>query len=302
MKLCFVYSNRAEYAEIEPFYNVCKQENDVRLLDLSKKIKNIEQDKNLSKVYEKCYEFFKKEKFDFVIVLGDRRELPMASFAAFYQGIKIVHIAAGDQAESITIFDQYIRPLISLLSTIQICFSQKSKQNIEKVFSSIPYLDSNTYFTGNPVFKNSDLKKMKRPYKENYDVVLLHPQSLSSTETKKDVNSVKKLLKNKKTIFIKGNQDENSHIIENFYEEINDNPNYEFVVSLKKQKYFSLIKYCDKFFTNSSSIDEINFLNKKCLRIIGKRNLNRNHDEFNNNAPELLLKILKKNLKKRLKN
>ncbi len=302
MKICFVYSNRAEYSEIEPFYKTCKENNQVKLVDLSKNIKNLKEDKNLSKVYQKCHNLFTKEEFDYVIVLGDRRELPMVVTSAFYQGIKLVHLAAGDQAESITIYDQYIRPVVSMMSTIQICFSKKSKNNIEKIFSSIPYLQSHAYVTGNPVFKNINLNDLKRPYEENYDVLLLHPQSLSSLETKKDVKKIKSMLKNKKTVFIKGNDDENTVIIDKFYEQIKNNKKYIFTKSLKKEKYFSLIKYCDRFLTNSSSIDEINFLNKKCLVVVGKRNLNRNHDEFNNKAPEMLLKILKKHHKKILKN
>jgi UDP-N-acetylglucosamine 2-epimerase len=301
MKICFAYSNRAEFSEIEPFYQNFKSGNCVKLLDLSKIVKNIDDDKNLAKVYSKSYSFFIKGKFDYVIVLGDRRELPMVVIPAFLLGIKIVHLASGDQAESITSYDQYIRPIISLMSTLQICFSKKSKKNIEKVFSSISYLKSESSFIGNPVFKDINLNKLKRHHKENYDIVLLHPQSLSSIETKKDIKTVEKLLKNKKTIFIKGNNDSNSELVFNFYNKIKKNKKYIFVKSVEKEKYFSLIKYCDKFLTNSSSTDEINFLNNKCLIVIGKRNKNRNHDEFNDKSPELLLKILKKHSKKIIK-
>ena len=87
-----------------------------------------------------------------------------------------------------------------------------------------------------------------------------------------------------------------------FYKKLKNHEKYIFTKTLKKEKYFSLIKYCDRFLTNSSSIDEINFLNNKCLIVIGKRNMNRNHDEFNNKAPEMVLKILNRHSKKIIKN
>lgn len=300
MKICFIYSNRAEYSELKPFIEYFQMNTITKIFNISQRIKNLDSDLNLHKVYQKCYNIFSKEKFDFVCVLGDRRELPFIMLAAFYLDIKIVHIAAGDFSESNTIYDQYIRPMISIPSNFQICFSKESKKNVEKLFSSIPYLKSNSHFLGNPVFKDVNLVNMRREMKEKYDLVLLHPQSLSKKETELDIKRLKKLLKKKKTIFILGNNDKNTNIITKFYGDLKrQNENYIFIKSLTKEKYFSLVKFCDNYFTNSSSIDEIKFLNNNCLKVIGKRNKNRNKDYFNKNAPELLLKLLKKSLQKK---
>ncbi len=293
MKICFIYSNRAEYSELKPFIEYFQLNTITKVVDISKKIKKLGNDLNLFKIYEECYKKFSKEKFDYICILGDRRELPFITLAAFYLDIKIIHIAAGDFSESNTIYDQYIRPMISIPSNFQICFSKESKKSVEKLFLSIPYLKSNAHFLGNPVFKNIDQTKIKRKIKEEYDLVLLHPQSLSKKETEKDVKFLKGKIKNKKTIFILGNNDKNSGIILKFYKSLK-NKKYIFKKSLEKEKYFSLVKYCDNFFTNSSSIDEIKILNKKCIKIIGKRNQKRNKDSFNINSPELLLKLLKK--------
>ena len=130
----------------------------------------------------------------------------------------------------------------------------------------------------------------------------MHPQSRSATETKKDILKLKKLISDKKTIFIEGNNDENSNLIKDFYKKLKNNKKYIFVKNLKKLEYFSHVKYCQRFITNSSSIDEIIYLNKKSLIVIGKRNLNRNHDNFIENAPEKLIKILKNNRKIIIKN
>ena len=69
---------------------------------------------------------------------------------------------------------------------------------------------------------------------------------------------------------------------------------YKIYKTLLKEKYFSFVKYCDKFYTNTSSISEIKFLNKNCLVPIGNRNKKRVGHELNKKAPELLYKYLKK--------
>ena len=163
-------------------------------------------------------------------------------------------------------------------------------------FAGIEYLSPKTHVLGNPVFTGIDIMQLTRPVKEKYDLVLIHPQSLSRKNTLADINTLKKRLKNKKTIFIHGNKDRNHDIIEKFYTGLKTkNKNYQFVNSLPKKTYFSHVKFCDNFFTNTSAVHEIVALNKNCLRIIGKRNKNRSEEFYDNNSPSKLYDILKQN-------
>jgi UDP-N-acetylglucosamine 2-epimerase len=302
MKFCFVYSNRSEYSILSPFIEYFKKKSFVKEMNLRSQIPKLDDDKNLHKIYSFCYKDFFSNQYDYILLLGDRRELPFISLAAFYLDIKIIHLAAGEYIPRVTNYDQYIRPIVSLLSTSQITFSKKAEHEIKKLFSGISYLSSNSLTLGNPVFQKISLKKIPRIIKENYDLVLIHPQSLSRIETKKDIIQLEKLLKNKKTIFIFGNADKNFDLIEIFYKKIKSSKNnYKFIKTLPKEKYFSYVKYCDTFFTNSSSISEIKFLNKKCLKIIGKRNKNRSKMLFDNNSPKLLYQFLQKSNKKSIK-
>ena len=77
---------------------------------------------------------------------------------------------------------------------------------------------------------------------------------------------------------------------------ISNSINYTFIESLPKKEYFGLVKYCDKFYTNSSSISEIEFINKKCLHKIGLRNKNRFKSNFDNQSPIKLYRLLKNNI------
>lgn len=294
MKICFVFSNRAEYSLLVPFINFFKKKTDTKQINLNKNIERIDLDRNLSKIYSVCYNNFKKNNYDYVCVLGDRRELPFVALAAFHTEKKIVHIAAGEYVQGIPTHDQYIRPIISILSKYQICFSIKAEKQVKKLFKGISYLKSNTFVFGNPVFSGINVKSFKNIIKEEYDIVLIHPQSLSREQTKKDLIELKKKIKDKKTIFIEGNKDKNYDIIQKFFKTIKNNKNYSFFDTLPKKKYFNLVKFCDNFYTNSSSISEIKNLNKNCLRQIGSRNKQRSESKFNSNAPKLLFDLLNK--------
>jgi len=295
MKILFVYSNRAEYSILEPYIKYFKKKSDTTVINLSKKINGVHLDKNLHKVYKVCYEYFKKNKIDYVCVLGDRRELPFIALAALFTQTKLIHIGAGEYTEGLPTYDQIIRPIISILSKHQICFSQNAVEEVKDLFSGISNLNSDAQNFGNPVFKGIKMKSINRPIKENFDLVLIHPQSLSEEDTKKDMMQLKKSIRNKKTFFIKGNKDRNYEIIEKFYSKIRNNKLYKIYETLPKEKYYSYVKFCDKFYTNSSSISEIKFLNKNCLVQIGKRNKNRLEHEFNKNSPQLLYEYLKRN-------
>jgi UDP-N-acetylglucosamine 2-epimerase len=292
IKICFIYSNRAEYSILLPYIEYFKKKSNITEINLSKKIQNIELDKNLSNIYSFCFKNFTKNNYDYVCVLGDRRELSFVAFAALHSGINLVHIAAGEYVQGIPTHDQYVRPIISLLSKYQICFSSKAKKEVKKLFQGISYLKSNTFIFGNPVFSGIEINSLKRIIDENYDLILIHPQSLSREQTKKDLVQINKKLKNKKTIFIEGNKDENYDLINTFFKKLKNNKNYSFFTSLPKKKYFSLVKYCDNFYTNSSSISEIKFLNKNCLQQIGLRNKNRSESIFNQDSPLLLFNLL----------
>lgn len=297
LKICFIFSNRSEYSLLEPFVKYFKYKRvEVTIIDLSKKIKRLEEDENLVKIYTLCLQELSTKKYDYVCLVGDRKELPFVSFAAFFKNIPIVHLAAGEYIPSLPTYDQFFRPIITILSSIQISFSRKAKLKVDKFLRSLEYITPNSYFTGNPLFYGINTKKLKRKITEKYDMVLIHPQSMSIKRTKEDVSRLSKLLRNKKTIFIKGNKDRNYDVIESYYQKIKHRKNYKFYDSLPRQDYFALVKHCDKFFTNTSGISEIKYLNKKAYHNIGLRNKSRLEYELNNKAPEMLYKILKKKI------
>jgi GDP/UDP-N,N'-diacetylbacillosamine 2-epimerase (hydrolysing) len=297
MQVCFIYANRAEFSSMLPFIDFFKKKNSVDVVNIENKLKNIDDDKNLHLVYKKSYEILAKKKYDFVLLLGDRRELPFLALSAFFLNIPIVHLAAGEIIPGIPGYDQYMRPITSILSKIQITFTKDGVKEVEKLFHGISVLNSNVFQTGNPVVNKKLVKHLKPILKEPYDLVLIHPQSYRRNNVKNDIKELERKLQDKKTIFISGNKDRNYDLIEEFFKKLKLNKKYFFYDTLPTKEYFSYVKYCDTFFTNSSSIPEIKSLNLKCLQIIGKRNQGRIEYELNENAPKLLHDILKNYVK-----
>ena len=201
MKVCFVYSNRSEISILDPFINFFKNQIYMDVIDLSKEVRNLEIDKNLFKVYQKVYDKLIESDFDYLILFGDRRELPFVALAGLFSNTKIVHIGAGEYLEGLPTYDQLIRPVVSILSDYQICLSKKAKKKVSSLFSGISYLKPHAYFIGNPVFTGINVNKLKRTERGNYDLVLLHPQSFSRNDTEKDIRKLDKLLSKKKDHF-----------------------------------------------------------------------------------------------------
>ena len=114
---------------------------------------------------------------------------------------------------------------------------------------------------------------------EPYDLILVHPQSLSQKGTIKDMIKVKNtIIKGKKNIIIRGNEDKNSGILETLWEELGGCYN-----TVDKNRFLSFLKYCDRFITNSSCsyYEAPLFLEEKQIVRIGSRNKGREIVKYN---------------------
>lgn len=280
------YANRAEKSILDPVVNQLKtQDIKHKYVDLSKHIKNIENDKNLSRIYDYVYkECDSIEDIDYAIVIGDRREIMFACLALFIKNIKIVQLASGDLSEKISLVDDYFRHLITILSSKQVCFTNQSNKNSDSL-RNILNLDTDSIYLPNPTLSDLNLEKInntssKVNFKKSdmYDLILIHPQSLSSEDTTSDSKEIIKYFKkDKKTIIIKGNKDKNYKILYNLWENLSKNKNVSVYENLEKNSFISLLANCDRFITNSSCsfYEAPLFLDSERIVRIGKRNKNR---------------------------
>lgn len=278
--LLIYYANRAEKSILDPIIKELKNQNIEFLYeDLSTHVKNIEDDKNLSKVYDFVYNQIidLKNKIKGSIVIGDRREIMFATMALFVKDIPVYQLAAGDLSEKISLVDDYFRHLITIISKKQVCFTRQSLKNSNKL-RGLLNLETKSQFLPNPTLSDINLNDLKKKYSEPYDLILMHPQSLSVDNTISDSKITKLYFnKNKKTIIIKGNKDKNYEILYQLWNELSKSKNVKLFDNLKKDKFINLLANCDRFITNSSCsfYEAPLFLKKENIIHVGNRNKNR---------------------------
>ena len=276
------YANRAEKSILDPIKTELDRRSISNLyVDLSEAVNNIEEDANLSKVYDFVFEQIDSlDEVSCSVVIGDRREIMFASLALFVKDIPVVQLAAGDMSEKISLVDDYFRHLITVLSSAQVGFTKKSKENSDCIMKSLN-LEKNSVFLPNPTL--SDINLDKRKTKKEYDLILVHPQSLSLEGTKKDSREVlSHFKKDKKTIVIKGNKDKNYEVLYEVWDFMKNYENVEVYENLCKEDFIKTLSNCDRFITNSSCsfYEAPLFLEKDQIIHIGDRNRNRESAEY----------------------
>ena len=229
------YANRAEKSILDPIKNELDRRGLKNLyVDLSLAVKDIDNDKNLSSVYDYVFEQLERlPEIHSGIVIGDRREIMFASLAMFVKDINLIQLAAGDLSEEISLVDDYFRHLITILSNRQVCFTPKSKEKSEEIRSALNLPSKSEYFP-NPTLSDVDVESVIRNSTKIYDLVLIHPQSLSEIETSLDAEEVyTKIDKNIETLIVKGNKDKNFEILYETWEKLGSSDNVHVFDNLK---------------------------------------------------------------------
>lgn len=208
-------------------------------------------------------DYFFNNKFDYVMVLGDRYEILSAVLVATIFQIKIIHFCGGDITEGA--YDNDIRHAITQLSHMHFVSCEESKQKVES------FGKNNVYVVGNPGLEYLlDFKPEPKKY-ESYVMFVYHVETKNLENLQKDIQEIKKIFdfiiyQNVRIICVGTNADNDNSIVKNFYKEYrNDIIYYE---NLPRQEYLSLAYHSKIFMGNSSSgIYEIPYFNKYIINI-----------------------------------
>jgi len=274
----FVYANRAEKSLLEPIIRATRERKRAyKELDLSALIKNIHLDKNLSKIYDCAYAEVDYNNIDFVVVIGDRREIMFACLAFFIRGVKIYQLAAGDLSGKITLVDDYFRHLITIMTSKQVCFSDKSKKRADDLLEILG-LPVNSAMYPNPSLSDINIDNASTSIFESYDLILMHPQSLSRAATLSDMHEVRRLIDlNKRCVIIRGNKDLHFEIFYDLWNKLQQEGRVSIFNNVEKTEFISLLKNCERFITNSSCsfYEAPFFLKEEQIIRVGNRNKGR---------------------------
>jgi UDP-hydrolysing UDP-N-acetyl-D-glucosamine 2-epimerase len=314
MKIAFFTGSRSEYGLLKNLINLCKKnkiqsylivtgshlskkygysKNEILKdkIKINKVIKlNLNHDTNftIGKAFGDLLKstslIFKRNKFNLIILIGDRYETFAAAIAAYIFQIPILHIHGGEStADSL---DDNYRHCISKLSNIHCVSHLKYKKRLQQLGEK----KKNIFVTGGlgaeainnqKYIKLDQLEKdLKINLKKKIIVINFYPEISDlkkSFKNLKDLLKVLKVFSNKNIlIFTLPSHDIGSHLFSLEIKKFCDkNNNSFFYKNLGQQKYLSLLKVSSLIVGNSSSgILEMPSFKKFSINI-GNRQLGR---------------------------
>lgn len=272
--------------------------------------------KNILKVFSSISQILKKNKFDQLIVLGDRYELIGICLPFFFKKIPIAHIHGGE--ETTGSYDNEIRKIISIISNLHFVSHINYKKNLVKMLKN----KKNIHHVGSlaaekikkiKFFYSKKIleKKFNIKFSKKNIVVSLHPETNNLKNHKKNINIFFKTIKKyKKTNFFftsPGHDMGSGYILKKINSFLKKQSNSYFVKSFSNEYYFSILKNSDGLIGNSSSgiiecpslkVPVINLGKRQSGRILSKNILNSNYEE--DSLDKNINKIFSKNIRTKI--
>ena len=205
--------------------------------------------------------YFRDEKPDMVIVLGDRTEILGICAAAVNEGIPIAHLHGGELTEGAV--DDCIRHAVTKMSYLHFTASETYRKRViqlgespDRVFNVGALGVENILHT--QLFSYEDMcREIGIPNDQKYVVVTFHPVTQEPGEEQHQTQELIAAMREKSGYFYlitKANADAGgqrvNELLENFSEKA---PNVQLVSSLGMVRYLSALKYSEFALGNSSS-------------------------------------------------
>lgn len=289
-KVAFVTGSRADYGIMRRFLSLVNQDSEIELdilvtgallsntyghqvdliykdgfnvkaeievpLDSSSNVKILH---TMAVTLDKFAEFFDKNRYDLLIILGDRYEMLSVAEAAAMQRIPILHIHGGEA--TFGNYDEFIRHAITKMSLYHFAATEDYRNRIiqlgeapERVFNLGALGAENCLFI-DEANVTEDVKKLLA---KNYFVVLFHPETLTNIDVaeqmKNLLDAISEFIGEYKFVFLGTNADTNSGIIRDMVKDfVKKNDNAIYYENLHTDAYHYLVKNSICLIGNSSS-------------------------------------------------
>lgn len=289
-KIAFVTGSRADYGIMRRFLSLMNQDSEINLdilvtgallsntyghqvdliyndgfnvkaeievpLDSSSNVKILH---TMAITLDKFAEFFDKNKYDILIILGDRYEMLSVAEAAAMQRIPILHIHGGEA--TFGNYDEFIRHAITKMSLYHFAATEEYRNRIiqlgeapERVFNLGALGAENCLFIDETNVPE-DVKKLSS---KKYFVVLFHPETLTNInvaeQMKNLLDSINEFIGEYKFVFLGTNADTNSGIIRSMVKDfVLNNEDAIYYENLHTDAYHYLVKNSICLIGNSSS-------------------------------------------------
>lgn len=199
-----------------------------------------------------------KEKFDFVMVLGDRAEMLAGALTAAHLKIPVIHIHGGERSGTI---DESVRHAISKIAHYHFVATDSARQRLIKMGER----EDNVFVTGAPGLDDIKTVPLISPQDLFTEVgftsarktalVIYHPVLQEELDADEQMSSLIEAIKSLdlQAVFLDPNTDAGSLGILRALTKAKQEPCFRFFEHLERRQYLSWLAACDVMVGNSSS-------------------------------------------------
>lgn len=246
------YGNQVSLIEDDGFYIESKVKVDLN----STSNKNILL--SIGEIIKSFAEVFDKNKYDLLIILGDRYEMLSVAISAAINRIPILHIHGGEATYGN--YDEFIRHSITKMSMYHFTATEIYRKRVIQLGESpdrVYYLGALGAENCLKINEKNVPEYVKNMDKKSYFVILFHPETLTNINVLDQVNELLNAIKRYsqyKYVFLGTNADTYSDIIRKRIKDyVDENSNAVYIENLHTDAYQYMLKNSICLIGNSSS-------------------------------------------------
>lgn len=227
---------------------------------------------------------FAKHKLEYVVLLGDRKEMLAGAVAAFDLGIPIVHIHGGDSSLS-GHQDEVIRPIISKFASLHFAASAQSAKRLLRLGED----KERIYVSGSPaldavrelhLLSAKEVRSTLGIVNKRYAVVMFHPNDREADRAGEHVRTILDAVYDRgvrSVLAVYPNNDRGHEAVISAIESYRGKRDFVIARTLAPHVYVSALKHAEFLIGNSSGgIYECSYLQVPAINV-GARNRGREH-------------------------
>lgn len=287
MKIAYATGSRADYGIVRRYLSLLNESTDFSILvtgshledKFGKSVKNIESDgfkigfqaplhidnsttagviHSMSVALDSFGKHFEENKYDLLIILGDRYEMMAVAIAAAMQRIPILHLHGGEATYGN--YDEFIRHSITKMSTYHFASTETYRRRIiqlgeepNRVFNMGALGAENCQ----KIDENNVDNRVKNLPNKSYFVVVFHPETLTAVSLRGQIQEVLKAIDaypDHEFVFMGTNADTGSDVIrETWLTYVEGNSKVHYFENLNNDSYLYMVKHSVALVGNSSS-------------------------------------------------
>lgn len=205
-------------------------------------------------------QYFQNNKFDAVMILGDRYEIFSVAIAAAMHNLSIIHLHGGEK--TLGNYDEFIRHAITKMSKLHLASTEEYRQRIiqmgehpDTVFNVGALGAENSLLMDLP--SKTQLETKFGSLQKSYFMVVFHPETLTSVSPSAQItellNALAEFIEQYDFIFIGSNSDTGSDEITEKVKLFCATTGSRFMTSVTPEEYLALNKSSEGLIGNSSS-------------------------------------------------